>query len=92
MFDGDVLNILVLVNKAFTEACYYTFNPRNAMYISRNNGLFNGSVCVQRDSIINANTLFNLGRKYIDNNDKRVKKIKKILEANKKVALVEIVG
>lgn len=84
MFDGDVLNIIVLINKAFIEACYYTFNPRNAMYISRNNGLFNGSVCVQRDTIINANTLLNLGRKYIDNNDKRVSKIKKILEKNKK--------
>lgn len=86
MFDGDVLNILVLVNQAFIEACYYTFNPRNAMYISRNNGLFNGSVCVQRDSIINANTLLNLGRKYIDNDEKRVRKIKKILENNKKAA------
>ena len=83
MFDGDVLNILVLVNQAFIEACYYTFNPRNAMYISRNNGLFNGSVCVQRDTIINANTLLNLGRKYIENDERRVKKIKKILEANK---------
>jgi hypothetical protein len=85
-FDGDVLNVLTLINNAFIEACEYTFNPRNAMYISRNNGLFNHSVCVQRDSIINANTLLNLGRKYIDNDEKRVNKIKKILANNEKVS------
>lgn len=56
------------------------------MYISRNNGLFNQSVCVQRDSIINANTLLNLGRKYIDNDEKRVNKIKRILANNEKVS------
>ena len=54
------------------------------MYISRNNGLFNGSVCVERDSVINANTLLNLGRKYIDEDDSRINKIKKILNANSK--------
>ena len=32
------------------------------MYISRNNGTFNLDACVQRDTIINANTLLHLGR------------------------------
>ena len=32
------------------------------MYISRNNGTFNLDACVQRDTIINANTLLYLGR------------------------------
>ena len=83
-FDGDVLNIVTIINKSFEEACYYIFNPRNAMYISRNNGLFNGAVCVERDSVINANTLLNLGRKYVDEDDSRINKIKKILNANNK--------
>ena len=32
------------------------------MYISRNNGTFNLDACVQRDTLINANTLMYLGR------------------------------
>ena len=32
------------------------------MYISRNNGTFNLDACIQRDTIINANTLMYLGR------------------------------
>ena len=32
------------------------------MYISHDDGLFNTNVCIERDSIINANTLMNLGR------------------------------
>ena len=38
------------------------FNPRNAMYMSRIDGKLNTDVLVQRDTIINANTLMHLGR------------------------------
>lgn len=61
-FDGDVLNIFHIINRAFFERCYVVFNPRNAMYISRVDGKMNGDVLVQRDTIINANTLIHLGR------------------------------
>ena len=80
-FDGDVLNILCIINKAFFEGCYEIFNPRNNMYISHNNGLANQQVCVQRDTIINANTLLWLGREYHDDPG-RIEHIKSILKRN----------
>ena len=61
-FDGDVLNIMHIINKAFFERCYQVFNPRNVMYISKIDGSLNSSVLVQRDTLINANTLLHLGR------------------------------
>jgi len=56
------LNVFHIINDAFFQRCYEIFNPRNAMYISRNNGTFNLDACVQRDTLINANTLMRLGR------------------------------
>ncbi len=56
----DVLNVLFLCNAQFIERAMQIFNPRNAMYISRSDGLFNKSVMVQRDTVINANTLVSL--------------------------------
>lgn len=61
-FDGDVLNILLIINKVFFEAAYQIYNPRNAFYISMNDGYFNLNVCPQRDTLINSNTLVGLGR------------------------------
>ena len=63
-FDGDVLNIFYIINQAFFERAFAIFNPRNAMYISRNDGKFNNSMNHCRDTIINSNTLINLSRKY----------------------------
>lgn len=34
------------------------------MYISRNDGKFNSTVCMQRDTLINANTLVHIGRNF----------------------------
>lgn len=62
-FDGDVLNIMMIINQAFYERCYQIFNPRNAMYISRIDGKLNSDLLVQRDTLINANTFIHLGRK-----------------------------
>ena len=61
-FDGDVLNILLPMNQRFIQLMWEKFNPRNAMYISRNDGSFNTSVCMKRDTLINANTLARCGR------------------------------
>ena len=57
------------------------FNPRNAMYISRSDGLFNKSVCVQRDTVINANTLVFLSKN--DYNDEDKTKMEKLFKKNK---------
>lgn len=56
----DVLNVFHIINDAFFARAYEVFNPRNAMYISRNNGMLNNAVMVQRDTLINANTLNDL--------------------------------
>lgn len=61
-FDGDTLNILLMINKEFQQAAEYVFNPRNAMYISKNDGMFNNSYNHKRDTIINMNTLVQLSR------------------------------
>lgn len=63
-FDGDVLNILLPINQTFMRLAWEKFNPRNAMYISRNDGYFNPDVSMQRDTLINANTLARCGREY----------------------------
>jgi hypothetical protein len=58
----DVLNILLPINQTFIRLAWEKFNPRNAMYISRNDGYFNSAVSMQRDTLINANTLARCGR------------------------------
>lgn len=84
-FDGDVLNILMIINKAFLERCETVFNPRNALYISHIDGKLNRDMIVQRDTLINANTFLHLGRHVYT--DKNLKKIKEIKERQKKYFL-----
>ena len=60
-FDGDVLNIMLIIADEFYLRSNQIFNPRNAMYISRNDGKFNNQVNHQKDTIINGNTLMRLG-------------------------------
>lgn len=61
MFDGDVLNILNPINQTFIRMCWQKFNPRNTMYISRNDGYFNSDMSMQKDTLINANGLARIG-------------------------------
>jgi hypothetical protein len=76
-FDGDVLNILFIFIQALFERSYYNMNPRNAMYISRIDGKLNSDLIVQRDTLINANTLIYLGRNnYTKKNMDKINKIK----------------
>ena len=50
------------MNQTFIRLAWEKFNPRNAMYISKDNGYFNANASMQRDTLINANTLARLGR------------------------------
>lgn len=68
-FDGDVLNILLPINQTFTRLAWEKFNPRNCMYIDRNNGQFNVDACMSRDTLINANGLSRLGRDTYSNEE-----------------------
>ena len=56
-FDGDTLNIMHIINSHFFARAYEVFNPRNAMYISRKDGMLNGDVLPMKDTLVNANTL-----------------------------------
>ena len=72
-FDGDTLNILYIINEEFFEAAFLKMNPRNSMYISRNDGQFDNRMNHQRDTIINTNTLVLLGRNnYTEEERKRL--------------------
>lgn len=76
-FDGDVLNILFILNYNFYYRANQIFNPRNAFYISRNNGLLNPQVMPCKDMLINAACLNDLTyKKYTKaeiNNIERIK-------------------
>jgi hypothetical protein len=77
-FDGDTLSIFLINNKAFYEEAFKVLNPRNALYISRNNGMFNKAMNHSRDTIININTLIGLSRK--NYSQEQLEKIKRIKE------------
>lgn len=53
---------MYIINKSFFEAAYRVLNPRNAMYISRNDGKLNSAVLHNKDTLINANSLIQLAR------------------------------
>lgn len=61
-FDGDVLNLLYIINQDFFKRAFEVFNPRNNFYISHNDGMFNNDVNQQRDTLINSNSMLDLGR------------------------------
>lgn len=69
-FDGDVLNIMLIISDEFYIRSNQIFNPRNAMYISRNDGKFNNQVNHQKDTIINGNTLMRLGDEIYNDADR----------------------
>lgn len=80
-FDGDVLNVLLIINQAFLERASDVFNPRNAAYISKNDGEFNNSVNHKRDTIINTYTMLKLSRgNYSQDN---LNKIREIVSRNR---------
>ena len=81
MFDGDCLNIVLIINDSFYQRCADVFNPRNSAYISNNDGMFNNQVNHQRDTIINTQTLLKLSRK--NYSKENLEKIYAIVNANK---------
>lgn len=54
---------MYIINKDFLQRAIEIFDPRNAMYISRNDGYFDNQLNHQRDQIINMNTFVALGAK-----------------------------
>lgn len=80
-FDGDCLNILYIINKEFFEMANLTLNPRNSMYLSKNDGYLSSSVLPMKDTLVNANTMINLCR---DNySPEQLAKIERIRHGNR---------
>lgn len=61
-FDGDVLNLARIISKPFYESVHKVFNPRNAMYISMNDGMVSTFILPYKDIMINANTMQDIYR------------------------------
>lgn len=82
-FDGDALNVLLIINDGFHEMAAEVFNPRNSMYISKNDGMFNMQISHQRDTLINSCSFILEGR---DNyTQEELEEIQSILEENKEI-------
>ena len=60
MCEGTALSILYIINKDLEEAANRVFNPRNAMFISRNDGMMNDNFNHQRDAMVLLNALINI--------------------------------
>ena len=61
-FDGDVLNILYIINEAFAERAEIVFSPKYAMMISHDDGKFDSSMNHSRDTLIILNSFVELSR------------------------------
>lgn len=81
----DVLNILLPINQTFIKLAWEKFNPRNVLYISRNDGYFNSDASMQRDTLINSNTLARLGRETYTQED--INNFERLMEVKKKMEL-----
>lgn len=82
-YDGDVLNVHYIINEDFRISCERVLSPRNAMYISRNDGWFNTAVMHTKDLMINANTLVNESRKnYSQQQLDKIKRVKELQESS----------
>lgn len=59
-FDGDTLNIILLINDELKRAANTVFNPRNAMHISRNDGRMNPLYNLNKDVMVLSNALLSM--------------------------------
>ena len=60
-FDGDTLNINLIINQEFLVSAARLFNPRLAMQISYKDGMFNDEMMLQKDTLICLNSFNRLG-------------------------------
>ena len=68
-FDGDTLNIMLIINDEFLINAARLFNPRLSMQISYNDGMFNSNMSLQTDTMICINSFAQLGYETITDED-----------------------
>lgn len=61
-FDGDVLNVLYIINQEFAKRAEVVFSPRYAMMISHDDGKFDSAMNHSRDTLIMLNSFIELSR------------------------------
>lgn len=64
---------MYMINREYFEQTYKVYNPRNTMFISRNDGMFNNAFNHARDTIVNLNTFIGMSRMNYSN--KQIEKI-----------------
>lgn len=78
MFDGDTLNIKLILNQQFDQKCQEIYSPRNAFCISRDEGLMETNVNIFKDTLINFSSFMSMGKsKYTDSQLKKIKDLQK---------------
>ena len=65
------LNIILLINNDLKAAANEVFNPRNAMFISRNDGSMESFFNLQDDAIILVNTFLSMTNNNYNEEDLR---------------------
>ena len=61
-FDGDVLNVLLIINEEFRVQAERILSARNAMFISKNDGKLASNMIANKDTTININSLISMSR------------------------------
>ena len=59
-YDGDTINIILLLNDDIIMRSLISLNPVNAMIISKNDGMFNDDANLQTESLITMNSIKSL--------------------------------
>lgn len=65
-YDGDNINIILLLNDDIIMRSFISLNPVNAMIISKNDGTFNPDANLQTESLITLNTMKSLSEEYTE--------------------------
>lgn len=63
-YDGDTINILLLLNEDIIMRSLISLNPVNSMIISKNDGMFNDDANLQTESLITMNSIRHLSDDY----------------------------
>lgn len=75
-FDGDAMNVHYIINEAYRREAERIFNPRNAFYVSHEDGYLNTSIVHNKDLLVNMNSL----RTMVDYNEEQYNAILRFKE------------
>lgn len=77
-YDGDTINIFLLLNDDIIMRCMINLDPINAMILSKNDGMFNDSVNLPTEALISLNGFRRLAPKYSDEELEEINTLKSL--------------